>query len=131
LPAHFRSTMQFGHIGVVDAVSLNAVESAKVLNARFILTCTQGRATPCLLSRFRPDCWILTHGGDEKTNNLMGLPYGVHPVDLDGATDGLVNKTIQQLITAGMVEKNDSVIWVEDKLPDDRLETVSVKFIKT
>ena len=97
---------------------------------RFILTRTQGRAAPCLISRFRTDCWILTHGGDEKTNNFLVLSYGVHPIQLDGETDGLVEKTIRRLTTAGVIEKDESVIWVEDELPDDSLETVSVKIIK-
>ena len=34
------------------------------------------------------------------------------------------------MMTAGAVEKDERVIWVEDELPDDSLETVSVKIIK-
>ena len=122
--------MNSGNVGVEDVVTLNAVESAEALHVRFILTRTQGRAAPCLISRFRPDCWILSHGGDEKTNNFLALSYGVHPVHLDGETDGLADKAIRRLMTAGVVEKDESIIWVEDERPDDSLETVSVKIIK-
>jgi pyruvate kinase len=115
---------------VEDVVTLNAVESAGALNVRYILTHTQGRAAPCLISRFRPDCWILSHGGDEKTNNFLALSYGVHPVHLDGATTGLADKAVRWLVTAGMVEKDESLIWVEDESPDDRLEALSMKIIK-
>jgi pyruvate kinase len=130
LSAYFRAAVGSGNATVEDVVSLNAVESAGALNVRYLLTRTQGRAAPCLISRFRPDCWILSHGGDEKTNNFLALSYGVHPVHLDGETDGLADKAIRRLMTAGAVEKDERVIWVEDELPDDSLETVSVKIIK-
>ena len=130
LPGYFRAGAGSGNAAVEDVVTLNAVESADALNARYILTHTQGRAAPCLISRFRPDCWILSHGGDEKTNNLLSLSYGVHPVHLDGETTGLADKAVRWLVTAGMVEKDESVIWVEDESLDDRLETLSMKIIK-
>jgi len=130
LPGYFRAAASSGNAAVEDVVTLNAVESADALNVRYILTHTQGRASPCLISRFRPDCWILSHGGDEKTNNLLALSYGVHPVHLYGETTGLADKAVRWLVTAGMVEKDESVIWVEDESLDDRLETLSMKIIK-
>ncbi len=130
LPTHFRAAANSGNVGLEDVVTLNAVESANALHVRYILTRTQGRAAPCLISRFRPDCWILSHGGNEKTHNLLSLSYGVHPVHLDGETSGLADKTVRWLVTAGMVEQDENVIWVEDKSPDDRLEALSVKIIK-
>jgi len=130
LPAYFRAAMGSGNAAVEDVVTLHAVESAGALKVRYILTHTQGRAAPCLISRFRSECWILAHGGDEKTNNFLTLSYGVHPVHLDGATTGLADKAVRWLVTAGMVEKDESLIWVEGESPDDRLETISVKIIK-
>ncbi len=131
LPAYFRTGSGSGDTTVEDIVSLNAVESANALNVRYILTHAQSKGAPCLISRFRPDCWILSHGGDEKTNNLLALSYGVHPVHLDGGeTTGLSDKAVRWLVTAGVVEKDENVIWVEDESPDDSLETVSVKVIK-
>jgi len=130
LHAYFRAAAGSGNAAVEDVVTLNAVESADALNVRYILTHVQSRAAPCLISRFKPDCWILSHGGDEKTNNLLALSYGVHPVRLDGETTGLADKTVRWLVTAGMVEKDESVIWVEDESPDDRLEALSMKVIK-
>ena len=131
LPAYFRAAAASGNAAVEDVVTLNAVESADALNVRYILTHTQGRAAPCLISRFRPDCWILPHGGDKKTNNLLSLSYGVYPVDLDGAESGLAGKTVGWLVAAGMIAKDESVIWVEEESPDDGLEALSMKVIKT
>lgn len=130
LPACFRAAVGSGNAAVEDVVTLKAVESADTLHVRYILTHTQGRAAPCLISRFRPDCWILAHGGDEKTNNFLALFYGVLPVHLDGATTGLADKAVRWLVTAGMVEKDESLIGVEDESSDDRREALSMKIIK-
>ena len=55
LHAYFRATAGSGNATVEDVAMLNAVESADALNVRYILTRTQGRGAPCLISRFRPD----------------------------------------------------------------------------
>ena len=131
LPAYFRATMASGNAAVEDVVTLNAVESADALNVRYILTHTQGRAAPCLISRFRPNCWILPHGGDEKTNNLLSLSYGVYPVDFDDAESSLASKAVGWLVEAGMVAKDERVIWVEDESSDDEMKALSMRIIKT
>lgn len=130
LPAYFRTAEGSGNATVEDVVTLNAVESADALNARYILTRMQGRAAPCLISRFRPDCWILSHGGDEKTNNLLSLSYGVYPVDLDEAESSLAEKTVGWLVATGMVAKDEKLVWVEDEAYDENLEALSMKIIK-
>jgi pyruvate kinase len=129
LPAYFRAAAGSGNAAVEDVVTMNAIESADALKVRYILTHTQGRAAPCLISRFRPDCWILAHGGDEKTNNLLSLSYGVHPLCLDGETHSPAYSAIRQMVSAGMVEKDEAVIWVEDESRDDRPEILLTKII--
>ena len=130
LPAYFRAAAGSGNASVEDVVTLNAVESADALNVRYILTHAQGRAAPCLISRFRPDCWILSHGGDEKTNNLLSLSYGVYPVTLDDTDSGLTGTAVKWLVAAGMVAKNERLVCVEEDLSDEGLEALSVKIIK-
>ena len=76
LPAYFRTGAGSDNTGVEDIVSLNAVESANALNVRYILTNTQSKGAPCLISRFKPECWILSYGGDVKMNNFLALSYG-------------------------------------------------------
>jgi len=129
--AHFRAAAGSGNAAVEDVITLNAVESADALNVRYILTHTQGRAAPCLISRFRPDCWILSHGGDEKTNNLLALSYGVHPVGLDYETNGFADRVMQFMGKAGMIEKDERVILVEDESTKDMHGIDSLKIIRT
>jgi pyruvate kinase len=47
-----------------------------------------------------------------------------------GATTGITDKAVRWLVTAGMVEKDESLIGVEDESPDDRLEALSMKIFK-
>jgi pyruvate kinase len=131
LPAYLRTGPGSDDTTVEDIVSLNAVESANALNVRYILTHTQSKSAPCLISRFKPDCWILSCGGDEKTNHFLTLSYGVHPVCLDDETNGVTDRVMQFMGKAGMVEKDESVILVEDETTKDMRGTDSLKIIRT
>jgi pyruvate kinase len=131
LPAYFRTGAGSADTAVEDILSLNAVESADTLKIRYILINTQGRGATRLISRFRPDCWILSHGGDEKTNNLLALSYGVHPVGLDYETNGLADGVMQFMGKAGMIEKDERVILVEDESTKDMHGIDSLKIIRT
>ncbi|RPJ04406.1 MAG: pyruvate kinase, partial [Deltaproteobacteria bacterium] len=101
LPAYFRRGPGSDDNTVEDIVSLNAVESANALNVRFILTHSQSRYAPCRISRFKPDCWILSCGGDGKTNHFLALSYGVHPVSLDDEPYGLADMAMRFMGKAG------------------------------
>jgi len=128
LPGYFKTGPGSGDTTVEDIVSMNAVESVSALNVRYILTHTESKGTPCLISRFKPDCWILSCG-DAKTNNFLTLSYGVHPVNLDYETNGLADMAMQFMDKAGMIEKGERVILVEDELTKDMHGTDSLKII--
>jgi len=130
LPAYFRTGAGSSNTRVEDIVSLNAVESVKALNVRYILTHTQSKGAACLISRFKPDCWILSCGEDEKTNHFLALSYGVYPVRLDVETNGLADMVMRFLSRTGMVEKDERVILVEDESTRGRHGTDSLKIIK-
>ncbi len=130
LPAYFRAAAGSGHAALEDVVTLKAVELANALNGRYILTQKQSRVALSLISRFRPDCWILVQGGDEKTNNFLSLHYGVYPLHLSGKTAGLAEISFQSLVTAGLIKKDEYLILIEDKSNDDRQELLSLKIIK-
>mgnify|MGYP001823494558 CR=1 FL=1 len=131
LPAYFRTGAGSGNATVEDIVSLNAVESANALNVRYILTHTQSTSAPCLISRLKPDCWILSCGGDEKTNHFLSLSYGVHPVCLDEETNGVTDRVMRFMGKTGMFEKDERVILVEDESTKDMHGTDSLKIIRT
>ena len=129
LSAYFGTGAASGNTAVEDMVSLNAVESARALDARYILTKTRSDSAPRLIARFKPDCWILACGGDEKNNDFLGLSYGVHPVCLDCEANVFADKAMRFMSKAGMVEKDASVILIEDESTKDSHRTDSLKII--
>ena len=129
LLVYFKTGPGSGNTTVEDIVSLKAVESANALNVRYILTHTQSKSAACLISRFKPDCWILSCGGNEKTNHFLTLSYGVHPVSLDSDTKCLVDMAMRFMGKAGLIEKDERVILVEDESTKDMHGTDSLKII--
>ncbi len=128
LPAYFRTGAGSENARVEDIISLNAVESANALNVRYIMTGRQSRNAAGLISRFKPDCWILPCGGDEKTNNFLALSYGVYPVCPDYKTNIFTDIAMRFLAGAGMVEKNEKVILLDNE-PTRDMHTDSLKII--
>ena len=129
LPAYLRTATGAGNATVEDIVSLHAVESANALKVRYILAYTQSRGAPCLISRFKPDCWMLSYSDDERINNFLSLSYGVYPVCLEGKTNAFTDMAMGFLAKAGMVEKDEKVILVENEITKDMHGTDSLKII--
>lgn len=130
LPAYLGTGAGAGNATVEDIVSLHAVESANALNVRYILSHTQSKGAPCLISRFKPDCWVLSCGGDARTNNFSALSYGVYPVCIEDETNAFADMAMGFLIKAGMVEKDEKVILVEDESTKGVHGTDSLKIIR-
>jgi pyruvate kinase len=129
LPAYFRTGAGSDNFRVVDIFSLNAVESANALHVRYILAHTQSKGAACFISRFKPDGWILSFSGDAITNSFLALSYGVYPVFLEDETNAFSDMAIRFLARAGMVEKDERVILIEDESTKDMRGTDSLKII--
>jgi len=127
LPAYFRTGAGSGSIRVEDVFSLNTVECANALHVRYILARTQSKGAACFISRFKPDCWILSFGGDGKTNHFPALSYGVYPVSLEDETNAFSDMAMRFLIKTGMVEKDEKMILIEDESHDAMPETLLMK----
>ncbi|MFZ7127632.1 MAG: pyruvate kinase [Desulfobacterales bacterium] len=130
LPAHFRTGAGSGNSRVEDLFSLNTAESANALNVRFILTHTQSKGAACFISRFKPDCWILSFVGDEGTNSFLALSYGVYPICLEDQTNAFSDVAARFLTQAGMVGKDDRMILIADASHDAMQEPLLMKIFK-
>jgi pyruvate kinase len=97
---------------------------------RYILAHTQSKGTACFISRFKPDGWILSFSGDVKTNSFLALSYGVYPVCLENETKAFSDMAIRFLARAGMVEKDERMILIEDESLDAKPETLLMKIFK-
>jgi pyruvate kinase len=129
LPAYFRTGAGSGNATVEDIFSLNAVESANALNVRYILAHTHRKGAACFISRFKPNCWILSFSGDVKTNTFPALSYGVYPFCLDDETNGLADRVMRFMDKAGMIQKGEKMILIEDESIKDMHGTDSLKII--
>ncbi len=130
LPAYFRTGAGSGNFRVEDIFSLNAAESANALNVRYILARAQSKGAACLIARFKPDCWILSCGGDQRTANFPALSYGVYPVCLEDETNAFSDRAMRFLARTGMVEKGERMILIEDESHDAMPETLLIKIFK-
>ncbi len=93
---------------VEDAISLNAVEDSRTLRVRFILTPTHSGSTPRRVSRFKPDCWVLSFSENERVRNFLALSYGVYPFLVNDEKDH--DKIIALVKESGLAKKGDKVI---------------------
>jgi pyruvate kinase len=133
LPAHFRTGADSGNYRVEDLFSLNTDESANALNAHYILAhtqSTQSKGVACFISRFKPDCWILSFSGELKTNNFLALSYGVYPIFLEDKTSAFADVAVRFLTQAGMAGKDERMILIEDESHNTLPEILLMKIFK-
>ncbi|WP_181071088.1 pyruvate kinase [Candidatus Manganitrophus noduliformans] len=122
LAEYFRKGPGREGISAEETISLNAIETARSLNARYILVPTQNGDAARRLSRFKPGCWILSFCDDEKTRNLLALSFGVLPVLMKREERGDPDAVKRYLIDAGLSQKNDRLILTQRATagrPDD------------
>ncbi|MBE0425704.1 MAG: pyruvate kinase [Nitrospirae bacterium] len=119
LPAYFRKGEGYGKTTIKDIISLNAVEAARALNIHYIIVPAQSAGAPCLISRFKPDCWILSFGDNEKANNFRNLSYGVCPIFMENKTGSRLDMIMEFIDNSGIAQRGDRVIFVEGTAADD------------
>jgi pyruvate kinase len=130
LPAYFRTGEGSDNFRVEHVFSMNTAECANALHVRFILAHAKNKGMACFISRFKPDCWILSFGVEGRTNDFSVLSYGVYPVRLEDKTNAFSDTAMQFLIKAGMVEKDEKMILIEDESNDAMPETLLMKIFK-
>jgi len=131
LPAYFKANRTPSSMTTQDIVSMNAVEAARALKVRYILTHTKRRGGPRLISRFKPDCWILSFGGDKKANQSLTLSCGVYPVCMENNINHLsVDQLIKFMDDSGLLERDERVILVECESRNKMNGTDSLKIIQ-
>jgi pyruvate kinase len=74
-------------VSAADAMSTVIEHALQTVpcNAVFVPTRTGTRAR--LLARFRPDAWIVAFAAERRVCQALAFSYGVHPVQVDEATD--------------------------------------------
>jgi pyruvate kinase len=113
-----------------DVVSLNVIQAMHALSPRYILTPTRSGRTPRRISRFKPDCWVLSFCRDERVSEFLTFSYGVMPFFVK--TDDVYwhDRIFDQVRDAGLAKTGDLVILTEGTSPDEVGTTNALRIIK-
>ncbi|MDE2028850.1 MAG: pyruvate kinase, partial [Candidatus Omnitrophica bacterium] len=109
---------------VTDVTALNAISSARELDARYIVSPTTSGSTTRRISRYKPHCWILCFCIHPKVCDFVNFSYGVQAFFLNKKiTHELLFKTIQEF---KLVKKGDTVIFTERRLSKDHTDSLCI-----
>ncbi|MFH0813330.1 MAG: pyruvate kinase [Pseudomonadota bacterium] len=129
LEDYFKGSAGQKNLSIEDVVSLNVIEAARALNVRFIVTPTQSGSTPRRISRFKPNCWILSFTDNKKTHHFLGLSYGVYPFEMEKEGESWREGVMKFIKKSGLVNKGDRVILTESVPPGEVEGTNSLSII--
>ena len=97
---------------VPDGVSMAAVEIAKQLKARAIVTLTMSGLTARMVSKYRPVCPIVAVTYSEKTCRSLCLDWGVFPVlsSKTATEEKAVSGAVEAILQEGYAEEGDLLV---------------------
>lgn len=110
---HMKDRNMYKQGKVSSAVGMAAVQTAKDLEAKAIVTPTMAGQTPLMISSFRPRVPIYAVTPNETYQHRMQLVWGV--TALKGyekeATDRIINQAMQLVRRKRLVKKGDLVVF--------------------
>ena len=95
-----------------NAISEATVTIAHNLYAKAIITVTKSGETAKMISKFRPNSYIIGGTTDEKVCRQMNLSWGVMPIMIEEETDTdeLFQHSINRSVEHGFIEKGDIIV---------------------
>lgn len=100
-------------VNVSTAISHATVSAAMDLGATAIVTVTKTGTTARMISRYRPECPIISCTTSEVTMRQMALSWGVIPLmaeEMMTGTDDLIHHAVQKATEAGLLKNGDLVV---------------------
>jgi len=132
-PSHLEDSVKSGigrkKVSAEDVVSLNVIEAVRALKLRLILAPTHTGSTPRRISRFKPDCWILSFSNHDPTYRFLALSYGVYPFLIKNRVDGLHDVIMKLIKDLRLAKKGDRVILTEGKSSEQLSDADSLRII--
>ena len=98
---------------VEDVISMNAIESSQILRAKYILTPTESGNTTRRISRFKPNCWILSFTVEPKTAQFLAFSYGVVCYLMSGKNQQNHKQIMNILKQQNLIQPGDQLILTE------------------
>lgn len=100
-------------VNVSTAISHATVSAAMDLGATAILTVTKTGTTARMISRYRPECPIISCTTSETTMRQTALSWGVIPLmaeEMMTNTDDLIRHAVHKATEAGLLKNGDLVV---------------------
>lgn len=97
---------------VTSAISHAACTTAHDLGASAILTVSKSGSTSRMLSKFRPECLIISGTPSEKVWRQTNMSWGIYPIMIEEKdnTDELINHVIDVSQSKGLLKNGDLVV---------------------
>ncbi|MDE2213794.1 MAG: pyruvate kinase [Candidatus Omnitrophica bacterium] len=109
---------------VTDVTALNAIRSARALDASYIVSPTTSGNTTRRISRYKPHCWILCFCVHPKVCDFVNFSYGVQAFLLNRKiTHQLLYTKLQEF---KLVQKGDTVIFTERRLSAHHTDSLCI-----
>jgi pyruvate kinase len=116
-------------LAITDVTSLNAFWAAKELKVQYILTPTTSGSTARRISRFKPQCWVLSFSAQSQVCDFLNFSYGVHPFLLNKKITHDPRAIFKNLKKLRLVKKGDTVIVTERRLSPHPGDTDSLGIV--
>ena len=97
---------------ITSAISHATVTTAHDLNASAIITVTKSGTTARQISKFRPECPIISATTSDKVRRQNNLSWGVIPVMCEekSNTDELFQHAVDVAVKTGIIGRGDVVV---------------------
>lgn len=107
-----KSAPKHDQTDITSAISHATVTTAHDLNAKAIITVTKSGTTARQISKYRPNCPIISATTSQKVRRQNNISWGVIPVMCDekSNTDELLEHSVEVALKTGVIKKGDVVV---------------------
>ncbi|MDO4273179.1 MAG: pyruvate kinase [Eubacteriales bacterium] len=111
--AHVKNRNMYRHGRVSSAVGLAAVQTARDLEAKAIVTPTMAGQTALLISNYRPEVPIYAITTNETVQHRLQLAWGVYPLKgyEKDSTEHIISQAMSVVRRKRLVKKGDLVVF--------------------
>lgn len=127
---YWKKAAEGKRVKIKDSISLDVAETLELMDIKFIATPTTTGLTARSVSRFKPDCWIISFSSSEKTEHALAFSAGVWPVRMGMPKDGWDRGIIAFLRENLLVTTGDLILITEGVAVGQPTGTNSLKIIK-
>lgn len=103
--------------GIADVISIQVNDALRSLPVRYVITPTVSGKTSRLISRFRPNVWILAFSRNPLTCEQLALQYAVFPVFVLLKVHEWEDTIMDSLKRLGSIDRGDLVILTQGQSP--------------